>query len=301
MKKLSNPILVLLFILLNVNSNSVFAQKGTLKIFSELKQVDIYLDEKFQGTDIIQIDSLQIGGHYLKAIKDSVNIFSELVTINPNATTTVLIKYSEEVKRKLLEGKFTQQQQYRAQKIDILISKKYITETQGKSSSISFPDYYSISSYGKYNSTSVTSEQIVWKIVVGGTREISEASFASLTNNENILTQINQDNAKRNKKVKRLANAGGITCLTGGVLAGVILGGIIAKRPYMDNMGSNQAAALGTAGIMGSLAGYVMLNASGNINKENKSYYSLEGLVNAAVAYNQKLKLRLGLPENFDM
>ncbi len=69
--------IVMLCISVVICRNGLLAQTGTVKIFSELKPIDIYLDEKFQGRDIIQLDSVQIGSHYLKVIKDSVSIYTE--------------------------------------------------------------------------------------------------------------------------------------------------------------------------------------------------------------------------------
>jgi len=70
MKKFILVILVLVGL-----SITATAQKGNLKIFSEIKGINIYLDETFQGTDIVTIDSVQIGTHYLKVMKDSVILY----------------------------------------------------------------------------------------------------------------------------------------------------------------------------------------------------------------------------------
>ena len=104
MKKLKNietPLILILFLLPVL----CYSQKGTIKVFSELKGINVYLDEVFQGADIINIDSVTIGSHYLKVVKDNVIVYSELITVNQNAVTTAFIKDSEEVQNKLKNEK----------------------------------------------------------------------------------------------------------------------------------------------------------------------------------------------------
>ena len=111
------------------------AQKGTIKIFSEIENVEVFLDEEFIGFDIKTIDSVAIGSHYLKLIKDSIAIYGEVVNVNENAVTTILIKNTKEIQNKLLQDKADIIKQYKEQRLDVLISTRYITETSTESQS----------------------------------------------------------------------------------------------------------------------------------------------------------------------
>jgi lipopolysaccharide export LptBFGC system permease protein LptF len=68
----------------NKNATQDQNKTGTLKIFSELTGITVYLDENKQGDDIRQINNVPVGSHYLKVLKDGVSIFGELVTVSEN-------------------------------------------------------------------------------------------------------------------------------------------------------------------------------------------------------------------------
>lgn len=85
--------------------SAVFAQTGTVKIFSEIKDINIYIDEELKGKDIKEIQNVQKGSHYLKIIKDSVAIYEQILVVEENAITTIVLKDVPEITNKLLINK----------------------------------------------------------------------------------------------------------------------------------------------------------------------------------------------------
>lgn len=96
-----------------------FSETGTLKIFSEIEGFDVYLDDIYQGKDKKLIESIKPGSYYLKILKDKSAIFSEIIEIKDNLATSVLIKNTAEVQKKLLEGMTQQIKQYNDNEINI--------------------------------------------------------------------------------------------------------------------------------------------------------------------------------------
>ena len=293
---------IILFTLI-VLSISATAQKGSIKIFSEIKGINIYLDEIFQGTDIVTIDSVQIGTHYLKVMKDSVILYGELVTIQTNKLTTVLIKNSSEVKNKLLESKTSEIQKYKNNKLDVILSQNYVTQTKGVSSSYYFPGYYITTGTGYYNSVTSTSAYTDWKIIQGGNKVISEMEFAKLTGDKNIEENYNYEQAKfqeemkaYNKKTKR----GIIIAIPSMIISGIIAADLLGSKSFL-NMSSTTEAVIGTAGIVGSVIGYSSV-INTKVPSFNPGHFTtVEQASKEAYEYNQALKKQLGLPKSFEL
>lgn len=65
---------------------------GTLRIFSEMTNSVIYLDEVKQDDGTKVVNDIPVGSHYLKAISNGVAVYSEIVEIKNGEVTTVLIK-----------------------------------------------------------------------------------------------------------------------------------------------------------------------------------------------------------------
>jgi hypothetical protein len=256
---------------------------GTIKIFSEVKGIEIFLDEKPQGSDMAVLDNIEMGSHYIKAVKDGVTIFSELVNVVANGTTTVLIKDTGQVKAKILSGKYNEQQEYKSKKLDILLSKNVQTVGSGYTSSTYFPGYYSIFGSGWTTTSSTAYETTDWKIIQGGVQEISDYQFASLVNDTNALKTY-QDK---------------VSAIEGKVMAGAIVGliGAIGLIGAAFTTGDTQIGML-TAGIVGSIFGLAFMSAdappTGHLVSPGEA-------ARLAHEYNQNLKSRLGLPADFEI
>jgi len=88
MKK-TTSLLIAMFLLLSIN---LFGQSntGTLKVFSETQGVVVFVDEEQQAS--YQNITLPAGSHYVKVMKDGVKLYGQIVTINKEQVTTVLIE-----------------------------------------------------------------------------------------------------------------------------------------------------------------------------------------------------------------
>jgi len=284
--------LILGLVLLSL-SLSGQTKTGTLKVFSELQDIVVYLDENRQGENIQQINDIPVGTHYLKVMKDGVSVFGELIEIKENTVTTILIKNTGQVQEKILDSKANERQEYQNSKLDILLTSGSVTTTQGASTL--FPGYYSYWGYSK--SVSQTSEVTDWKVIQGGVKQISEYQMANLTGNAEILKAMAKDQTMQTK----MASTGAIIFLSSLVVGGVVLADIFTKKPFLhpDNVSApDWEYGVASVGILGCVIGYGVTMASDKHYPAH--YYRVDDAAKEAQDYNKKLKKKLGLPENFD-
>lgn len=273
----------------------MFAQTGTIKIFTELSPVNVYLDEELKGIDVRVLDSVQIGSHYVKVTKDDVIVYGELVSVAQGAVTTILLKNDKEVQAKILDSKFKEQEEYKLKKIEILMSTNYSTETKEKSISTHYPGYYVANTATTTSSNAQTTAYTDWFVVQGGVNRISEVQFATLTNNTDALKQYQLDKDNIDRIVKTRG-----TLVT--VCAIIALGFII---PAMVLISKDNDAGIGLA-IPGVIFAFPILsphNEEKNIRAQYKwknHYMSCETALKNAQIYNLELKKKLGLPENYE-
>jgi hypothetical protein len=275
------------------------AQKGCIKIYSEIKGIEVYLDEVRQGVDVITLDSISAGSHYLKVNKDNGTIYSELVTVNANTVTTVLVKNSREVEQKILATKYPQEEQYKARKVDVLINTQYVTETTGKTNSYYWPGYFSMIGTSNSSAQSVTYATKDWFFATeSGRVKLSEYNFAKMSGNQDLVDRID----KATKKAKRQSNImGGIgaTMLFGGMIVGGIgVGDLASKNKFLS---TDAAAGCVAGGIVGFLVGAGVVGAAGaSLKSLNQHWMTIEEAIAQARQYNQRLKKELGLPDNYE-
>jgi hypothetical protein len=268
--------------LIGPSSVHAASNTGTLKIFSEVKGIELFIDEQPQGQDKAEINDVQVGSHYVKAVKDGVTIYSELITVAEGVTTTILIKDSGQVKEKVLQSKYKEQQEYKSKKIDILLSKGMQTVGSSYTNSTYFPGYYSLFGSGWTTSSSTAYETTDWKIIQGGVQEISDVQFATLVNDSAALKSNNDawDSYNSNVLVFGLIGVGGIL-LTAAGLASAGDSGIAVAAVGIA------AAAIGCG---------VCLSA-----KEPSGHLiTPSDAAKKAYDYNQSLKKQLGLPEDYE-
>jgi len=286
LKYISGIVLVSFIFTCMMNPSPVLAQTntGTIKIFSEVKGIEIFLDEKSQGQDMAVLKNVEMGSHYIKAVKNGVTIFSELVNVNANATTTVLIKDTGQVKEKILGSKYKEQQEYKNKKLDILLSKNYQTEGTANTYGNYFPGYYSIFGPTWTTTSSSTQYEVTdWKIIQGGVQEISDVQFASLVNDKDAQEKNSQAWDNYNNTI---------------IWAGVVfLVGLVGAIAGFAAPASDSAAAVGAVGIAAAvIGGGIVLSL-----KEPSGHLTTPGdAAKKAYQYNQKLKADLGLPENYE-
>jgi len=290
MKKQS---LIFVFALISACISAQVVNRGTLKIFSELPGTQVYLDERFMGSEIQQIDSIPVGTHYLKVLVENVNVYGELVEIKVNEVTTVLIKNTGQVAQKLLDSKTPERQEYQSNKLDIILTSGSVTQTKGYSNL--FPGYYSY--WGVSQSVSNTTQVTDWKIIQGGVSEVSERQFATLVQNDAVLKAMQANDAKALK----LGNIGAITFLVGFIPAGLILVDMLVDKPFLhkDPEHPDYEAYVFTGGVLSAIVGYAIVMGSGKTPPDH--YYLVEDAAKEARQFNNNLKQKLGLPESYDI
>ena len=265
---------------------------GALMIFSEFTGTSIYLNENKQGDDIKTINDIPIGNHYLKVIKDDVTILAELITINDGQTTTVLVKNTPHVQQKMLGSKAKEIQEYKMKKLDVILSQRYVTQTQGTSNSLYFPGYYIATGTTVNNTVSTSTAISDWKIIQGGNKEISDLQFANLVGDENVKTAY----AKAWKAYENQVNTGAIMFLAGLVPTGIFLADILVDKPFLG-MNSDLEVVLTTISIVDCALGYGITMSA----KEPSGHFTtVDTASRQAYEYNQALKKKLGLPETFE-
>lgn len=281
-------------------SLSTFAQTkvGTLKIFSELQGISVYIDEVKETGNTAAIVA-PVGSHYLKVIYQNTSVFGEIIEIKENAITTVLIKNTGQVQEKVMETKTPEREEYNNSKVEILFTTNAVSQTTGKSSY--YPGFYGYYGYNKSNT--VTTQVSDFKIVQGGVAEISEMSLATLAGNNAILQQNARDNARQAK-----VSSTGAFIFLGSLAVGVPLlvdmlhkptptkpGGFLhpktAKHPNWE------AGALATCIVTGTISYCIVM---GSDKHKPAHYYSPDVANRDAQSYNKALKSKLGLPESYD-
>jgi len=291
--------LILLSLLIGI-SFAVSGQKGTLKIFSEMKGISVYLDEQFQGRDIISIDSVVAGSHYLKITKDSVVVLGELVTIKSNEFTTVLVKNNQEIKQKILDSKSDEIQQYKMQRLDIMVSTQYVTESTSKTQSAYYPGFFSTTlGSSKTDVVSNTIPVTDWFVIQGGDRKISFHEFATMTNYQPYFEKLKNETDKVNHYNKNRWKTV-LPCVIGGL--GLIAIGV-AIHPAVNwesesqfDWGQYGEISLYTFGSLITIGGLVSTKRE-EVNQPNLTMLEVR---NQVYLYNKDLKRKLGLPENFE-
>jgi len=264
------------------------AATGTIKVFSEVKGIEIFVDEVSKGTDAIEIKGIEPGQHYVKAVKSGVVIYSELVTVTANVTSAILIKSSGQVQEKILESLSKEQQEYKQGKLDILLSKSYQTVGSSYTSSNYFPGYYSIYGSGWTTSSSTAYETTDWKIIKGGVQQISDAQFAQLVGDKDTQDRIAQDWEDYNN----MTNMGAIIALVGVVM--VLAGGFTLFSS--DTAAAETGAIICAVGFIPTIVGLGMLSK----NPPSGHYVNPGTAAKQAYDYNQALKKKLGLPETYE-
>lgn len=287
-----------LFLILFLLPALCYSQKGTIKVFSELKGINVYLDEVLQGTDIITIDSVARGSHYLKVVKDNVIVYGELITVNENAITTALIKDSELVQNKLKQEKLKQEKeilesksdaikQYNEQRLDVLVNTRYVTESNTTSQSKYYPGYYSSSGKAESNTVSETKAYTDW-FITQGVKQISHYTFAQIIGEQHKIDDITSQN--KNIKTKRvIRNVFGIPIL----ISGIVSGGFFIAAIASDD----KWLLPGVCYLGGFVTGLMLLIDKPQYQSVS---YGIDEAKEKKSIYNQNLKKKLELPSNYE-
>jgi hypothetical protein len=90
MKKISGLIMILF---LAATMAGAVMEKGSLNVFCESGDMDIYVDNDFITKGQASLGDLTPGKHYLKALYQGKIIFSDLVDVDPTKVNTILVKF----------------------------------------------------------------------------------------------------------------------------------------------------------------------------------------------------------------
>ena len=272
---------------------------GTIKVFSEVKGIELFLDERSQGQDMAVLNNVEMGSHYVKAVKDGATIYSDLVNVVANGTTTILIKDTGLVKEKILGTKYNEQQEYKAKKLDILLRKSYQTTGTSNTYSTYFPGYYYYywgTGYETTTSKSTQSEITDWRIVQGGVQQISDVQFATMVNDKYALKK-NQDAWDTYNNTVLWSGVIGLLGIVVAI-AGIAAGEQATKTglPAAES-GRDSADAVFAVGLVVAVIGCGVCLSY----KEPSGHLTTAGdAAKKAYEYNQGLKKQLGLPENYE-
>lgn len=264
---------------------------GTLNIFSELTGIVVYLDENKQGEDIKQVNNVPAGDHYLKVIKDGVSVFGEIIKITENNVTTVLVKNTGQVAEKILSSKVAEQDEFKNNKLDVILSRGMTTTTKGFNDI--YPGYYSYWGFSK--SVSTSTETTDWKIIRGGVKEISEREFASVVENKELAQKIDLQLSKESKTTTTAALIA-LPCI---IVATCVLTDMVGSKPWMHKDNPVHPKYETVAAVISIPVGAIAYGIA--MKKPYSGHYTtVDNAAKDAQAYNRRLKEKLGLPENYD-
>jgi len=290
---------------ISVSAEITNSQTGMLKIFSELSGVKVYIDEKVQGINVTQISGVPVGSHYVKVLYDNVIVYGEVIEIKAGATTTILVKNSGQIQEKLLNSKIKEQQEYKNNKLDIILSRGSSTSTKGYNNI--FPGYYGY--WGISNSTSTTVETTDWKIIQGGVKEISERTFATLTNNTALQARIDKEWKNYNSVIGTTAIIGLATLIPSMVILYDMMNSNTTDKPSFLFENTPDKKAISSKGQDAQIGWFVgcalpcFLSCTICLKYKEPSghHISVENAANESQLYNNQLKKKLGLPVYFDV
>ena len=275
----------------NPDQSKPTGKTGTLNIFSELTGIVVYLDENKQGEDIKQVNNIPAGDHYLKVLKDGVSVFGEIIKIAENNVTTVLVKDSGQVAEKILSSKVAEQDNYKNNKLDVLLSRGMTTTTKGFNDI--YPGYYSYWGFSK--SVSTSTETTDWKIIRGGVKEISEREFASVVENKELAQKIDLQLSKESKTTTTAA----LIALPCVIVATLVLTDMVGSKPWMHKDNPEHPKYETVAAVISIPVGTIAYLIA--MKKPYSGHYTtVDNAAKDAQAYNRRLKEKLGLPENYD-
>lgn len=293
-------------------------QRCKLRIYTEIDDYYLYIDNHLLGKNVSAIDTLSCEDHYIKVTYDNVVVFSEILTFKENESKSILIKKTKEVEEKLLKSKADEIEKYKREKVDVMISKQYVTTTdvnlQHYSYNPMFPNYYSLNYSGATFGESVTTTQEIsdWFFAKGGAVKLKEIEFIKLHNTltsnivylQNVnekVKQIDEENKKiekKNKKKSMWMNLGGTLFLFG--ILFMVWGFIEILVPIF--LTTDTAVNVFFFGLGGFLVGmpFTFMKLLPYVSYPDH-FISLEDAIKMKDEYNAKLKENLGLPKDFDV
>ncbi len=260
---MSNLLKFFLFIIIIIFSISIFAQTGTLKIFSEIDSINVYLDDVYHGNGKSPIESIPVGSHYLKLLKNDIIIFSELVNISDNVVTSILLKDTPGIRKKLLEGLSAEIKSYNAEKITL-------------------------------NIEMVNNQPSSW-FLIQNNNIITQKNFAEIIGDNSILEKVN----KSNNIATILRCVGAPFVIGGGFLYVLSFIKMIQEEPLYPGASSSFGAGWFNIIVLGAVPLAIGITLI-KVSNQSNSYMTLDYAIEKVKEYNNKLKIKWGLPLDFE-
>lgn len=284
MKKLIVSCIAILICVLTFHSASL-AASTELKIYSEVKGAEIYVDDQLKGTDSVDITSLKPGSYYVKAMLGGNMIFSKVVEVTEGQSNTVLIQLQGQSAPQIqpqvqpatssqpeTSGMLSQKAEYRNKRISVQVIKGFVNDWSTAAN---------IAAYGAQN-TIADSSIVNWRIMLGDGNQLSDEDFLTLVGDSSKVKDV------RDQKSFQL----GMTIFSG-VLS---IGGLAAS------LGTVTASTMDTGTLIGGLVVFTGGSLAAVIFGMQYTGYHLSPnfAADKAYKYNLQLKAKLGLPQEYE-
>jgi hypothetical protein len=288
MKIISNYLNRFLIVVLLLIPFFSYSQKGSIKIFSEIKGIDVFLDDLAKGTDVLSIDSVNTGSHYLKILKDNATVYSELINVKTNEVTTILVKKSQDNQMNMDDLI----KLYKTQRIDVMLNLKYFKGPINTTNE-EFPHFSLVNETSQIDTSSLKDKTKDWFFALGGEKELSDYEFALIINDQDLAYNIQY--ARYTKRTNRII--GWTLFSTGAVIIGVGIYYLMANTPANITPAKQlQNGEIIIANGLVPLTGGLYM--AGKLVPRVLTLHEAIKLVNN---YNQSLRKRLGIPENIEI
>lgn len=286
--KNSFPRIVLCLIFLFTVCSVSFAATSELKIYSEAKGTDIYVDNQLKGTDSVVIPDIKPGSYYVKAMLSGNVIFSKVVDVTEGQSNSVLIQLQGQTTTPQTQPiQQTQTQQIQpppaavgmyAQKSEYM-HKRILVQVKRRSEN-DWSSATNIAAYGAQRN--ISDNNVEWRIVTGDNNKLKDTEFCNLIGDKDMLKTVND---KRGGDVTWT-----IVSVTASIVGMVVSIGGVTADPF------NAGAFVG--GLVVSAVGGVA--AVLYIGDFQNYHFEWNYAADKAYAYNLKLKSDLGLPQEYE-
>jgi hypothetical protein len=277
--KLNLFIVIILFI-----SKHCLAQTGSIKIYSEINNYSIYVDDSLIGQDLKRIETVKIGQHYIKATINNVIIHSELISVYKDSMILILLKSTNETKIATLESMVTEKQEYKLNYLRVKEKTIYVnnTNTSTSNSPTIFDPNRKITT-----STTTSTPNEDFSIVNSVEEKITLVEFSKIINDSVAIQYYDQKIALRNDNRNQRKVIGAI-----GLLG--MVGGVIAALSDKSNIQVVKAGSIVACG------GLLLFAIGTNKPQPYEEYYTPAQLIEKTQEYNLNLKKKLNLPLDYE-
>jgi hypothetical protein len=260
-------------------------QTGSIKIFSEIKNYSVYLDDSLIGKELKKIDSIKTGTRYIKVKIRDIIVYNELVSVYKDSTTVVLLKYTIEAKAAELTGMSDEIKEYK--KSYLRVKEKTVYATNGSSRTNNYSSTSIFLPDSETNTSSVSTPIEDWSVVDASEKKISVLEFAQLINDTAAVNAIIKytDEVDSDNRSKAGLKVVGFMAIIGGGIFGLTQ--VKNDKPIVIP-------------ILISGSGLGLVLAGSGRTKFNKAFYTPNQMIDKVIDYNLNLKKKLNLPLDYE-